>query len=231
MQLKLLSWNIQQGGGSRLPQIVKAILETQAAIVHLSEYKNNQKGEQLRSALLKAGYRFQFVTAADPQENSVLVASRLPLSVAYCDWDIDHRHKVLLVSSAAFSICAVYLPHKKKHKLFDFILDHLTHANLPLILCGDLNTGKNFIDQKGDSFWYTDKLLELESHDMLDVFRHIRGDVKEYSWFSHQGNGFRYDHIYVHKSLLPVIRDCSYVHQWREQKYSDHSAMLLTLGR
>ena len=94
---------------------------------------------------------------------------------------------------------------------------------------GDFNTGKNFIDQKGDSFWYTSELKDLEEAGMVDGFRHVHGDVESYSWFSHKGNGYRYDHIYVSKDLLPLVKQCDYIHEARENKLSDHSPMILEL--
>jgi len=94
---------------------------------------------------------------------------------------------------------------------------------------GDFNTDKNFIDQKGDSFWYTKELKELKKSGMVDAFRHVHGDVESYSWYSHQGNGYRYDHIYVSEELLPVIQNCDYLHRARENKLSDHSPMFLGL--
>jgi len=98
-----------------------------------------------------------------------------------------------------------------------------------MILAGDINTGKNGIDQAGKSFWYTDKLEALEAAGYVDAFRSKHGDREEYSWYSHQGNGYRYDHTYVHEALIPFIQDCDYSHTEREAKLSDHALMLLDL--
>ena len=124
----------------------------------------------------------------------------------------------------------VYLPHKKKHVLFDFIHSHLASSSRPYIVTGDFNSGINQIDQTGNSFWYEDKLKALDHIGYKDAFRHVHGGIKEYSWYSHQGNGFRYDHTYVHESLLPIVTSCHYLHDCRETKITDHSAMLLSLG-
>ena len=78
--------------------------------------------------------------------------------------------------------------------------------------------------------WYTDKLTALEKENYVDAFRHIHGQKEEYSWFSHQGNGYRYDHTYLSESLLPIVKNCYYIHEWREEGLSDHSSMVLELG-
>jgi len=136
---------------------------------------------------------------------------------------------VLIDDFGTFRLIGVYLPHKKKHVLFD-LLQEDAEAPGNLIIAGDFNTGKNLVDQKGNSFWYTENLAQLEEAGMTDAFRHVHGDVKEYSWFSHQGNGFRYDHTYVSSDLLPVVSQCGYDHSVREEGLSDHSAMVLRLG-
>lgn len=229
--IKILSWNIRQGGGSRLLQIVKAIEAQAPAVLALSEFRNNQSGIQLRTALLKHDYRYQVVTAAKSNDNSVLIASRFPFdSSVFPKADDEFPHNVVMAEFSAFYILAVYLPHKKKHKLFDFLIEQVKARTKPCIIVGDYNTGKNYIDQKGNSFWYTDDLEALEKTGMVDAFRHLHGDMLDYSWYSHQGNGFRYDHSYVEEALLPLVQSCYYLHQYREAKVSDHSPMMLEIG-
>lgn len=65
---------------------------------------------------------------------------------------------------------------------------------------------------------------------MSDAFRFVNQDVEEYSWYSHQKNGYRYDHIYIDNSLKPIVKNCFYNHSWRVEKLSDHSPMFLELG-
>jgi len=210
--LKLLSWNIQQGGGSRTRGIVKFIAQQNPQIIVLSEFRNNDSGSFLRTKLLELNYHFQFVSLTASNTNSVLIASQLPCNSRLFDHTkMDHAHNVIAVDFEAFHLYGVYLPHS------------------PAIIMGDFNTGKNFIDQKGDSFWYTSELARLEKGGMKDAFRYVHGDVETYSWYSHQGNGYRYDHIYTSQDLQPIIKQCDYIHSAREKKLSDHSPMILEL--
>ena len=228
-QLSVLSWNIRQGGGTRVSKIAQYIVRSGASIIHLSEYRNNKNGIQLRTLLLRAGYRFQFVTAAPGSENSVFIASTLPADLTLCPLPLEHRHKYIEVNFGAFRIMGLYMPHKKQHKLFHLVENQIRQSNTPAMIVGDLNTGKNFIDQKGDSFWYTEAFDHLLSIGFIDGFRYFHPKKSEYSWYSHQGNGYRYDHILIDKRLLPIVGDCYYLHESREQGLSDHSAMLLEL--
>ncbi len=227
--IKIVSWNIRQGGGTRIAKIAETLIKTKAHMLVCSEYRNQAKGIFLRHKLLEAGYRFQYVTAATSEANAVLIASKIdghsrlhksPCGYGYCVASVDFE---------AFSLHGVYLPHKKKHDLFDILLAEAS-VDRPSIIVGDYNTGKNGIDQRGDSFWYTDELRELEEAGMVDAFRQMHGNLETYSWRSHQGNGYRYDHSYVHQDLVPLIKACDYDHTVREQGLSDHSLMWLELG-
>lgn len=227
----LLSWNIRQGGGTRHSGIIKAIRELNAQVCILSEFRNNESGLQLRTLLLRAGYRHQFVTASPADDNSVLIASMIPCqNEIHPDSDPEFSGNILSVHFEVFSVMGVYLPHKKKHVLFDFIIQRMVNSPTPYIISGDFNTGYNHIDQAGDSFWYTDKLVMLEKAGYTDAFRLVHKEVREFSWYSHQSNGYRYDHTWLHNSLRPLVTKCEYIHGWREEGLSDHSPMVLTLG-
>lgn len=227
----ILSWNIQQGGGSRIRGIVQALQQQKASVVILSEFRNNEKGVYLRDALLKHGYRYQAVTPAEPQENSVLVASTFAFnSILHHKSDENFANNIVEAEFEAFSIFGVYLPHKKKHKLLNYMQNVIESSSKTWIIAGDYNTGINKIDQEGTSFWYQPEMEAFKTVGMIDTFRLIHNDAKEYSWYSHQGNGYRYDHTYISEQLSEMVTKCEYLHNWRESKLSDHSPMLLQIG-
>jgi len=228
--LKILSWNIRQGGASRKAAIVKHLINFDATIIVLSEYRNNQHGLYIRQHLLRAGYKFQTVTAATLDENSVLIASKeVHHSRLFFDVQEEYKHNLIMQEYDAFNLVGVYLPHKKKHQLFNH-LKTIASLEKPGIITGDFNTGINGLDQKGSSFWYEEELFKLKKMDYVDAFRYIHGDIKEYSWYSHQGNGYRYDHFYCHTLLTPMVKACYYIHKWREEGLSDHAPMVMELG-
>ena len=53
--MRLLAWNIRQGGGSRLVSIVTALVRHDADVLVLSEYRGGDSAERLRAALALAG--------------------------------------------------------------------------------------------------------------------------------------------------------------------------------
>jgi exonuclease III len=229
--LEILSWNIRQGGGSRGLQICHAISKQKPQILIFSEFQNAEKGNSLRTKLLSLGYRHQFVTSADSNQNSVLICSKIAGNcIHHSIGDPVFGNNILEVRFPLFSLIGVYLPHKKKHSLFSYIRQILVSATIPYIIAGDFNSGKNYIDQNGNSFWYEEELVLWEELGYVDAFRFLNGAKKEYSWYSHQGNGFRYDHTYLHNDLTSILKDCYYLHEWREKKWSDHSPMVLKFG-
>lgn len=229
--MKIFSWNIRQGGGTRCSEIIKNIISYNPEIIALSEFKNNKNGISIRNTLLTKGYSFQINSAAPSDENTVFMASKFPCSsLLYNERDLSYPNNIIKASFFAFDIYTVYLPHKKKHRLFELLLNEIK-KDKPAIIVGDYNTGINYVDQKGDSFWYQEQLKKLEKQNYRDAFRYIHGEKEEYSWYSNQGNGYRYDHSYVHEDLTPIIKDCQYLHKWRsEQNLSDHSPMVIELN-
>ncbi len=228
---KLISWNIQQGGGSRITGIIRGIQKENPECLVLSEFKNNASGQKIRGLLLQLGYKCQFNHAAAGTINSVLIASKIPADCRlHLQSDVNFPHSIVEAIYPAFSVFGLYLPHKKKHKLFPYLIEKINEADRPVILAGDFNSGINGIDQAGDSFWYSEYLKKMNDLRVQDAFRTLNGSVKEFSWYSHQGNGYRYDHTYISEALVSILKKCYYLHEWRENKLSDHSPMVLELG-
>lgn len=227
--LSILSWNIRQGGGTRVPQISKYLIDKRPDVIVLSEFRNNEAGNLIRRNLIRSGYIHQGISPDREGKNSVCICSHLPFSShLYHDIDPNYSHCLIKASFQTIDVFGVYMPHKKKHQLFDYLIEQ--DFDKPTVICGDYNSGINEIDQKGRSFWYEDKLLSLLENRFIDAFRQKHPDAKEYSWYSHQGNGYRYDHSFVTTELSQLVKECYYDHEARETKMSDHSPMMLIIG-
>ncbi len=229
--LKIISWNILQGGGSRSYAILQTIINAHCSIAILSEFKNNASGKRLLELFAKNGFTHQISSNALPTENSVCIVSKFAFKpVQYVGADIEYNNNIIGAQFESFTLVGVYLPHKKKHTLLPFITNLIANSEEPYIIAGDYNTGHNYIDQKGNSFWYQTELKALESTGYVDAYRLLHGNIETYSWFSHQGNGYRYDHTYVHPDLIAVVKKCYYLQEPRQDKISDHAPMILELG-
>jgi exodeoxyribonuclease-3 len=70
----------------------------------------------------------------------------------------------------------------------------------------------------------------IVSGDLTDAFRHLHPHDAEYSWVGRTGDGYRYDHAFCSRPLRGLITECLYLHQPRQNKLSDHSALTMRLS-
>jgi exonuclease III len=123
---------------------------------------------------------------------------------------------------------AGYFPQGKwKEPFFRQCMDEVSRAGeVPILLIGDLNTGRNDLDIEGGGtpFHCADLFEGLESRaGLIDLWRAENGNRQEWTWRS-IASGFRIDHAFGNKPLLerfgPIF--CRYDHAPRETKITDH---------
>jgi exodeoxyribonuclease-3 len=223
--MKILTWNIQHGGGSRINQILIILNYYNADLVVLTEFRNNKNKDKITQTLNSKGYHFFESPACSPTTNTVLIGSKTEFTTTYFQLEVkENSHRIFQIELNGISIYPCYFPQKNlKKPVFEFLIKQIKSHNPKdkIIVIGDLNTGKHYIDEDKNTFYYSEYLLELEKY-LTDAFRQIHGPIKEFSWYSSAGNGFRIDHCFT-KNLQ--IQSCTYHHQPRTDKVSDHSIM------
>jgi exodeoxyribonuclease III len=70
----------------------------------------------------------------------------------------------------------------------------------------------------------------IAEHGFVDAFRCLHPDAIEHSWVGRTGDGYRYDHAFCSAALGAVVAGCGYLHQPREDRLSDHSALTARLS-
>ena len=65
--------------------------------------------------------------------------------------------------------------------------------------------------------------------DFIDTYKIKNPNQLEYSWVGRTGNGYRYDYAFFHKNSSLNLIDCFFLHTIRENKLSDHSALILKI--
>jgi exonuclease III len=226
------TWNLRHGGGKRIKDIIRVLSEnSETDIFVLTEYRNNSNKKFIKTALNKLGYIYQFNPNSEPKLNSVLIASKSEFNFETFDTLKEHKHRIIKIYNKDFSIYGCYFPLKNlKKEVFEFLLNQVNeNKNENIIIVGDFNTGKHFIDEKGKTFYCSEYFDILETNEMIDAWRLINGEKKEYSWYSNAGSGFRLDHFFIKSNLKSKIKSCEYVHKYREEKISDHSMMKLII--
>jgi len=226
------TWNLRHGGGSRIKDIINVLNDNiKTDILVLTEFRNNSNKEVLLTSLKKMGYTYFYSPKSEPKTNTVLIATKQNYNVEYFKELKEHKQRVVKINTPNLSIYGCYFPQQKlKKEVFEFLLNQIQSLpNENIIITGDLNTGKHYLDEKGASFYCSEYFDKLEQKGMIDAWRLFNADEKEYSWYSNAGNGFRLDHFFVSKSIKNYVTKCYYNHNYRERKISDHSFMSLEI--
>jgi exodeoxyribonuclease III len=230
--MRLCTLNIRHGGGKRVDSIVSFLGKFGADVVVLTEYKENSNAPLLKTRLFEMGYKWQASSSIASNENSVFLASRVPF-ISNCQFGIlgGHAHRLLFARFSQFNLIGVYFPQNEaKRPVFDFLQSQWAALlGESGVIIGDFNTGKPNIDETGNTFACADCFGELGKSGLVDSWRSRNPETREFSWFSSAKNGFRIDHIFCTVSLDKRVTRIDYLHGAREEKATDHSAMLVEI--
>jgi exodeoxyribonuclease-3 len=230
--VRLLAWNIRQGGGSRLAGIVAALVRHDADVLVLSEYRGGDSAERLRAALAFAGYHHVTELVPPPQRTGVLIAARRGFSThgALCT-DVSEPYRLVDVDLGTVRLTGVYMPNLlKKVPYWQALVDAFaTRVDDDTLAIGDFNTCRAYVDEPGAIDATAHFMESVEAIGFQDLWRHRYPDGREYSWYSHRGNGFRIDHAFLSPGLAARAGAVRYSHEERLAGLSDHSVLLLEL--
>ena len=231
--MRVVSLNIRHGGGRRLGRILKAIEALNADVLLLTEYRRNQNAPRLAEALARLDYEQQLSPASESGENSVLLASKLPLSQRLeADLPSAFAHRLVCGNFPRFTLVGAYFPQAEaKRPVFEYLtMSLLPRLGPATMLIGDLNTGKPLLDEKGETFACVDAFSQLEVIGFVDAWRSRNPGRREFSWYSSGNNGFRIDHAFCTNALNLRVKSIEYVHSTRARDVTDHSALLVDIS-
>lgn len=173
---------------------------------------------------------YQISNIIEPLKNSVFVASKHPFIANSGIENIKYFSRIVDLKFKKFDLVGVYFPTKeKKLPVFEELIKLLSLKTNCTVCIGDFNTGKHYIDEQGATFIGAHYINQIEDIGLIDAWRYTNKSKKEFSWYSSIGNGFRLDHTFISKNSVNFIEYCSYIHTPREEKITDHSAMILKL--
>jgi len=231
--MKLLSWNILHGGGSRVNDIVDNIYRYDCDVVCLQEFRHGKSKIALEEGIKKAGLVHAFCpTASKATTNCVAVFSKQSCSgnTLYTDSKGAIRCTEVVLDSLAVRVICVSFPHKKEQiPLFELLLDlDSSYIESKTVIVGDFNCGIPFEDSETKTFYATHLFQQLLKQGWKDSWRSRNTAAREFTWFSTQkGNGFRYDHVLSSPTFDKHVTSVEYDHTVRKQRISDHSSLLL----
>lgn len=246
--MRIIAWNIRAGGGKRVGEIADQLHQWQPALVMFSEFRGTPPSQQLAARLHKDGLIYQLSTVDFTRRatNALLIASQYPLHQLTHPEAPNEPCRWLLAQVEApspFIIGAMHIPNYvtgRKYPYHDAVLRVVNNwSRGPAFLIGDTNTGKRKLDEEVPCFNLREHewMEALDANGWVDVFRHLHGDKRTYTWYSpNRGNGFRLDQAFVNKEMLPFVTQMRY--EWgrsrmnpkRRDALSDHAAIVMDIG-
>lgn len=223
--------------------IALALVELDADIVVITEFRS-RTGGQIRAALHDHGWVHQAASRTPEDVNGVLLASRHPLReveiprAGPLSWSELTTRLVLAElewDGAGLWVLGAHVPCAEvgsaRQAVFGALVKVGGHLRShPGMILGDLNAGRHGVDERGATLENSAMLGRLSTLGFVDAWRALHPEGREYSWFSHLGEGFRIDHALASAPLAPRVRSAWYEHSLREDGLSDHSALLVEVG-
>lgn len=237
--MKLLTWNIRQGGSKRrLPFIVEGLCKHSPDVMVLTEFRVGEKGEYIKSKLRENGYEHQFVAPVPANTNAVLIASSHHFEVLPSQTQIHGsmaRWTEIRLPVFNLYLLGVHIPvgsisSHNKVEFWNAVIKYAQkYRDQRAIILGDLNTGLAD-DFEGAPFLCQNEMQQVLDNGWIDSWRNTHGGFRQYSWYSNKGNGFRIDHIFLSSILKPFLMESYFSHEERLQRVSDHSVLITELN-
>lgn len=240
--IRLLAWNLQSPSLERSHEQTKWLLSVNANVLLLTEAMPTEGSYYLLSTLESSGFKLFYTTPSDDKYFTVICVKGFEAENMNIKTELlpSRIQGVKLSSSLGeIQIIGIYAPTSWKNKPESYLKQRREYheqvsrllstsiLNSRLIIGGDLNvlepTHVPSVPGFEDPYFYT----QFIDKGMLDVYREFHPNDNEYSWFSVERIGCRFDHFFITKDLLKFISDCKYAHEARTRKLSDHSAMWL----
>jgi exodeoxyribonuclease III len=239
--MRLISWNIMRGGAGREESIAEAIAPLAPDVAVLVEYFPDRSAA-LVERLVANGFAWMHAAESTDAPPRVLIASTVelePVAPSAPDLELRNRWAEVLIPSHDLRLAGVYVPVTgnrpgRKRRMWRSVRAAADRRRTePYMVVGDWNTGDFPQDKSrpGRPFKFTEEHRELLASGYTEAWRHFHPDAAEYSWYRHDGTGFRIDHAFVSPPLLPRLKDCRYSHEQRMAGASDHSILIVDLER
>jgi len=243
----IFTWNIANPSIERAAKQAELLRKQREDIFILTEIKNSRGCLFLKKYFQAYDYYVVFPNFQDNREYGSMIVSKIPLSSKTLNYTnfISPRvvcSQISLPQNIEIEVIGIYAPSRdaseEKIKRKKSFLQDLSNTfqkldrNKPRIICGDFNV----LEPNHEPFypffkdWEYDFYNQLSNYQLTDAWRFLHPLKQEYSWVGKTGDGYRYDHCFISNTLLPVVKESFYFHELRQQRLSDHSALITTLS-
>jgi len=235
--MRIISWNIQHGGGSRVKEICGCLDGWAPGCVVLSEFRGTGPSGRISSHLREAGlvYQVDSVDSEHSTGDALLIAARFPVAVVKDSQVLPELRRWLPVevqTDVPFRLLGLHVPNRDSGRKWEFhgaVVRELERISDEMALAvGDTNTGRQGMDE--ETIFFLDQedrwLDRIADAGWSDAYRDRYPSERTFSWYSTHGNGFRLDQAFSTASMNRRIKEIRY--DWGEpERPSDHAAIIL----
>lgn len=230
--MRIVSLNIRHGGGNRGKRLADLLMTLLPDVVVLTEFRLGRSGTLILDQLARAGLCEVASAARVNRQNSVCVAANRSFQQIQLPPLHGQEHRLMLCDFGDFRLLATYFPQMNEKR---GVLEFIRVKGLPVLgsrgfVIGDFNTGLHQQDEAGATFYCTEEFAALLAAGLVDSWRTRNPHLREFSWYSAVGNGFRIDHAMSTPAMDAAISSIFYAHQFREHNMTDHSALVVDIA-
>lgn len=245
-QLSLLTFNIGNPSPERAQRQLTWLAGRDEDVLVLTETKDSTGCRLLADSFNDAGYHVAYPLPANG-DYGVLIASKIPAVTDDFGSQVGYLPSrtaaiTLTIPDQPVQVIGAYVPsrdaspEKTDRKRAWLAACHTALTKRPdgaAVFLGDLN-----ILEPGHTphypffapFEYDFYRQLADDCTLVDAFRAQHPDAVEHSWVGRTGDGYRYDHAHCTSDLAAHLVSCTYVHQPRLDRLSDHSALTVCLA-
>lgn len=254
LELKIATWNINSIG-SRIQHVVDWCEANQPDVLCLQETKCVDEKFPVQR-FKRIGFD-HIAVHGEKAYNGVAILSKVRLDDVQKNFAGDGfgtPKRLIAATISGVRVVNVYVPHGTKFGSgkFDYKLDWIARLRKlfdddfeiddDVILCGDLNVAPHEMDVWNPLLWNNkmhfskperEAIMDLKKWGFIDLYRHINGGEREYSWWSNfhhdfeKDRGLRIDHIWASPPLAETCTDCWIDKEPRGwDRPSDHAPVL-----
>jgi exodeoxyribonuclease-3 len=236
--MRIAYLNINKAVKERAQRLTDYLAALDADVIGLGEMtRSNADGFFDRFKAL--GYSHHCFKAPDGPKGSIgVVSRRAPETMRIATMQARSGHdgipRMAQLQVNGLDLTFVYFPNQvKKLPYFKRILRDgrkLVRTGAAAALIGDFNTGdrEDYGGSKG-IFTGQAEFDGLKSMGFRDVMLEGNPGGREWTWKSTFGNGFRLDQSLGTEAFANQVQGACYDHSPREQRLTDHSAMIIDL--
>lgn len=262
MKLKIISWNLNGIRASmKKDDLYNLIEDKKPHIICFGETKIScpfiDTEKELKEKI--KGYKYRYWSPClikNGYSGTAIFSKKKPISVTYgiCANSIDQEGRVITLEFDDFYILHVYTPNSGQElKRLDYRVNEWDNAfrtfvkklnkTKPTIVTGDLNVAHQEIDihdpknnKRNSGFTIEERnsfTKFLKEANMIDTYRHLNPDSKEYSFWTYMHNsrsknkGWRIDYFLVPEKIINWVKKSEIL---TDIMGSDHAPVSINLS-